>query len=490
MFVSKRTSGLLLTPICSTLVLLMLFIFGCRESDKNSKIPDTNPTHPVGFEAQIDRIIAAYLNLEIFSGVVLVADHGNPVFHKAYGLADREDGRLVQKNTLFDIGSMNKTFTAIVVKQLAQEGRLKLSDPLSQYLDGFKDSRTNQITLAHLLEHQSGFGDYHSPGYFELPASERKLQAIVSRAKNETLEFDPGTDEGYSNLGYVILGAVIEKVTGRSYFENVRERITEPLGLSETYLNNFEGLENRMAKGYYYTPLGNLEASAPLQDVPNPDGGFLSTAADIVKFYRSYYYGNELLNQASKDNDPLFKYIKTLPEGKPVGAAGGFEGFNSVLLQLIEDDFTIVVLANMDEPVAERIGADILSVYKDEIPPKPVLPAVQNVRIQYEEHGIDYIRTNFQELTVNFHPTDPRDLILNTLGYAYLYGAEDVETALEFFELNTELFPTVANCYDSYGEALRIKGDMGSAATAYRKALELDPNLESAKTALDEIEKQ
>lgn len=490
MHASKRTLGLLLTLFNSTIVFIALFISGCQDVGKDTKVLDSSYSLPQDFEQQIDNLIKEYLDLEIFSGVVFVADNGNPVFHKAYGVADRESGRMVQQNTLFDIGSMNKTFTAIVLKQLAAEGQLELSDPLNQYINGFSDPRAHQITLAHLLEHRSGFGDYHTPGYFELPLNERRLQAIVERAKDMTLEFDPGTDEAYSNLGYVILGDVIEKVTGRSYFENVRQRIVEPLGLSETYLENFDGLENRMAQGYYYSPLGILEVSAPLQDVPNPDGGFLSTASDIFKFYHSYYYGNVLLDKATQAEDPLFKYIKTLPEGKPIGAAGGFEGFNSVLLQLIKEDLTVVVLANMDEPVAERIGSDILSVYRGEVPNKPSLPAVQNVRLNYEEHGIDYIRANFEDLTVNFHPTDPRDWILNTLGYAYLYEAEDVETALAFFELNTELFPTAANCYDSYGEALMVKGNLKGAATAYKKALELNPELESAITALRDIEKQ
>ena len=94
----------------------------------------------------------------------------------------------------------------------------------------------------------------------------------------------------YSNLGYVILGGIIEVASGTSYFDNVQKRIVDKLDLKETYLNNFDGLKDRIAIGYLYTPLGILEESIPLQDIPNPDGGFLSTSEDIMKFYRSYYY--------------------------------------------------------------------------------------------------------------------------------------------------------------------------------------------------------
>ena len=112
---------------------------------------------------------------------------------------------------------MNKTFTSIVVKQLVAEGKLNLDDKLTQYIPGFKDPNANKITINHLLNHESGFADYHTRNYFDLPLNERKLNAIVERAKSYDLNFEPGTEQDYSNLGYVILGAVIEKVSGKSY---------------------------------------------------------------------------------------------------------------------------------------------------------------------------------------------------------------------------------------------------------------------------------
>ena len=476
----KIRKGLLLT-------VLAFVVITCKPSDKKSAQASPSPTLPENFADQVDRVLKGYLDLEIFSGVVLVTVQGRSVYHKAFGIADRENDRPVATSTLFDIGSMNKTFTSIVMRQLASEGKLNLSDPLSRYVSGFTDPRAADITLTHLLEHRSGFGDYHNEGYFELPESERRLNAIAERAKSEMLMFTPGTEEAYSNLGYVLLGAVIEKASGASYFDNVRQRIVEPLGLKDTYLDDFKGLETRMAKGYYYSPLGQLEVSAPTQDVPNPDGGFLSTASDILKFYRSYYYDDLLLTRAAREADPFFEFLREISKGKATGAAGGFEGFNSVLLQVISDDFSIVVLANMDEPVAERIGSDILALYRGETPEEPQLPAVQNIRIHYEKHGIAYIRDNFETLTVNFHPTDPHDLILNVLGYAYLYGAQDADKAVELFKLNTELFPDVANCWDSYGEALKMQGDLKGAQEAYHHALELDPEMESAHKALNTI---
>lgn len=465
---------------------LCLFLAQCGNTQKNKPL-DTN--RHVQFTNKVDDVIQSYIDLDIFSGVVLIAQKGEVLYHKAFGLADRQKGIKNELSTLFDIGSMNKTFTSIVIHQLAAEGKLKLTDKLTSYISGFSDSKTESITLNHLLEHSSGFGDYHTQDYFNLKASEQTLAAIVERAKSVSLDFEPGTEEQYSNLGYVILGAVIEKVSGKSYFDNVQMRIVTPLKLNDTFLNGFSGLEHRIAKGYYQTPLGILEENTGLQDTPNPDGGFLSTTMDVMKFYRAYYYDEQLLSKEAKKEHSFFQDLASLPEGKATVAAGGFEGFNTALFQVLSDDLTILVFANMDEPVAERIGTDILTLYRHGTPAKPQLPAIQNIRKNYEAHGLLYVKENFEELTSNFHPTDPKDIILNDLGYAYLYGADDKHKALDILKLNTQLFPDIANCWDSYGEALAVNGNISDAIKAYKKALELQPNLASAQKALNELSK-
>ena len=472
------------------MVSLLIAFTSCKKKATLSDVSTTQSNSQAELTEKINDLVQEYVKLDIFSGIVLVAEKGDISFHKAYGLSNREKNIPNSVNTLFDIGSMNKTFTSIVIKQLAEEGKIDLNDNLTKFLSGFKDPNTNKITINHLLDHESGFGDYHTSGYFDLPLNERKLGAIVERAKSYQLNFEPGTEQDYSNLGYVILGAVIEKVTGKSYFDNVQERIVTPLNLKNTYLNDFDNLETRIAIGYYYTPLGILVENKPIQDTPNPDGGFLSTTEDILKFYRSYYYDDILLSKKFKSSDPFFKYLNELPEGKAVGAAGGFEGFNTALFQVYSDDLTIIVFANMDEPVAENIASNILKLHRGETPNKPQLPAIQNIRKNYEKHGIDYIKENFQELTINFHPSDPKDIILNNLGYAYLYEAKDNKKALDIFKLNTELFPNIANCWDSLGEALAMSKNKSEAIKAYKKALELNPDMDTALQALQKLTKE
>lgn len=472
------------------LCLISLIVLSCKETTTQDKATSTPINEQTELKISIENTIKDYIDLDIFSGTVFVAQNGAPIYQKAFGLADRSNNIKNTVNTLFDIGSMNKTFTSIVIKQLAAEGKLDLENRLVDYLPGFKDPNTNKITITHLLNHQSGFGDYHDSNYFELPKSERTLNAIVDRAKSYRLLFEPGEGDEYSNLGYVILGAIIEKISGKSYFDNVKARIVTPLNLQNTYLNNFDDLKSNIAIGYYYTPLGDLEENSAIQDEPNPDGGFLSTTADIMKFYHSYYYDDELISKEMKAKDPFFQYLKNLPQGKATGAFGGFEGFNTALYQVYSDDLSIIVFANMDEPVAEHIALDILKLTRGETPDKPKLPAVQNIRIQFEKKGAEFITKNFEDLTTNFHPEDPKDLILNALGYAHLYEANQPEKAIAYFKLNTELFPDIANCWDSLGEAYIKIDNKEEAITAYSKALSIQPNLESAKNALEILNQQ
>ncbi len=473
-----------------TLSTFISYLFSCLLllglSTCNAQSPESTTNTPT-IEKQIDELVAQYQALDLFSGVILLAEQGEPVYHKAFGLADRDNRKPNTTETLFDIGSMNKTFTSIVIKQLIGEGKLSYESKMVEHLSGFTAPGTGDITVDHLLHHQSGFGDYHSPDYFDAPLSERNLDAIVERARQMELFFPPGDGDEYSNTGYVLLGAIIEAVTGRSYFDEVKDRIVTPLGLEHTYLQDLDRYQERCAIGYYYDPLGQLQTADDFQDEPNPDGGFLATALDVMKFYRSFYYDDVLLSEEIKANDPLFQFIRQLEPGKAPGAAGGFEGFNTALYQVISDDRTIIVFANMDEPVAENLAIGILDLTRGNAPTTPSKPAIQNVREHYEKYGVDFVKANFDSLTVNFHPTDPRDYILNALGYAYLYDAEDVEQALAYFRLNTELFPEVANAWDSYGEGLRVKGDREAALQAYQKALEIDPRLPSAQTAVEEL---
>lgn len=435
-----------------------------------------------------DDLVNAYIDLGIFSGVVVIADKGKPFYEQSFGLADREKGIPNTLETKFVIGSMNKTFTRILILQLMEEGKLALSDQMVKYLKGFDQPDAPKITINHLLNHTSGFGDYHSPELFDLPYQKKNIQGILPLIKKLELNFEPGTDNEYSNAGYIILGAIIEKITGKSYAENVTERIAKPMEMKSLVTTNVKQIPDR-AIGYMKTFDGYIDNEEFISE-PRSDGGFYANVYDILKFYRAYFYGDELLNDKQRKQDEFFQRIAGICEehGAGIPLAGGFNGANTVHVEMLADDISIVVFANMDEPVAEKIAIGILHIINGKIPEEPALPAKLNVYKTYKDKGINYVKEHFEELTTNWFFGDPKDFILNNLGYDLLFSGQ-LEEAIDIFKLNTELYPEIANCWDSYGEALLESGDRNGALKAYKKALEINPDLPSTRKAVKELEK-
>ncbi|MCB0466262.1 MAG: beta-lactamase family protein, partial [Aequorivita sp.] len=391
---------------------------------QNGQNNSSNSLNKVDVSQKTDNLINEYIDMDIFSGVVLIAEKGKPFYEKAFGLSNRTTHTPNTLETKFVIGSMNKSFTHIVILQLIEEGKLKFSDKLIKYLGGFNQKDADQITVAQLLNHTSGFGDYSSPKFFNLPYDMKNIQGILPLIKEMDLQFKPGTENLYSNAGYVILGAIIEKITGKSYVQNVEERIKKPLNLNSLVTENIKSIPNR-AIGYMKT-FNGYEDNEDFISEPKPDGGFFANAYDILKFYREYLYGNKLLSKEIKEKDDFFKHIAPIYQehGAGIPLAGGFNGANTVHLELLADDISIVVFANMDEPVAENIAIGILHIINGKTPKKAMLPTKLNVYKAYSENGIGYVSQNFEALTDNWFENDPKDLILNNLGYDLMFDGK------------------------------------------------------------------
>ena len=461
-------------------VCIISFLMSCTPKETSKIVGEATLT------ARVDALVKQYQDLDIFSGIVLIAENGNEKYHKAFGLANRETK---EKNTItskFDIGSMNKSFTKTVILQLLEEGKLQMNDTLGKYISGFSKQAATKITIMHLLKHKSGFSQYWGPDFEKLPIDQKRIPALVERIKKTRLHFEPGTKQKYSNSGYVLLGAIIEKITGITYHQNVVDRIITPLGLTETYVVDKHLVPNRTV-GYYKNMKGKLSTNLSFTEVPNPDGGFQSTPRDIVKFYNEYFYGSKLLSKTIK-NDPVFfgSNVKNRTNGKASFMAGGFPGTNTAYYEVLRDKISIIVFANMDEPVAERLGTGILALVRGEEPKTPSLPADQNVYQHYVKHGIKSVEDNFYSLIDNFHPGDPKGLILNGIGYVFLEEG-NVDEALKFFELNAKLFPEDANLWDSLGEVYFAKRDYKKSLKFYKKALDLDPFMESSKEMIEKL---
>jgi D-alanyl-D-alanine carboxypeptidase len=318
-----------------------------------------------------------------FSGVVLVAKGDRVIFHQAYGMADKSFGVANRLDTKFNLGSMNKMFTAIAIAQLVEQGKLKFTDTLASVLPEYPNQAfARKVTLHHLLTHTSGLqGDIFVPDLWRDRAGFRKPSDYFRLFAGEPLAFEPGQGWNYSNSGFVILGAVIEKVTGRSYFDYVRENIYARAGMTDSDSYEMTQVVPNLAVGYAYFGDDPLRMNARRNNwnfVPfmgSPAGGGYSTAPDLLKFAQALR-GHRLLSPAMTetvtsgkvDGGPGYRYgygfgTETHNGRELRGHSGGgpSSGINSDLEFFHDGSYTVVVMGNYDAPAAQNLSREIFT---------------------------------------------------------------------------------------------------------------------------------
>jgi len=293
-----------------------------------------------------------------FSGVVLVAKDGTPLLSRAWGMADPAKGIANRTDTKFNLGSINKIFTHVAIGQLAAAGKLSLNDTIAKHLPDLKVPSADKITIEQLLQHKSGLGDFFGPKFMTSHASVRTLSDYAALFAGQPLQFEPGTDEKYSNAGFVVLGLIIEKVSGQSYYDYIRDHITKPAGMTDTasYAVD-ENVPNRAVGQTKRGPEGPLPArQSNVNTLPgrgSSAGGGYSTAADMLRFSQALL-ADKLLPK--RWTDWLFSGKLDGPSQRNIGVAGGAPGINAVLE--IAPPYTIVVMSNFDPPAAMEVGAE------------------------------------------------------------------------------------------------------------------------------------
>lgn len=318
--------------------------------------------------AQLRQRLQEETAAEKFSGVALVAKDGKIIFEQAYGLADREKKIPNQINTQFRIGSMNKMFTAVSILQLVQAGKIQLSDPFGKYLTDYANKdMASKVTIEHLLTHTGGTGDFFGPEFDAHRLELKTIQDYVKLYEKRPLKFEPGTQWDYSNFGFLLLGAVIEKVTGQSYYDYVREHVYKPAGMTLTdSLPENEAVPGRSV-GYMKEGHGPWTQNADtLPWRGTSAGGGYSTVEDFLHFALALE-NHKLLD--AEHTEMLFKGRPGRPGGDHYGFGfavrdnggmncfghgGGAPGMNGELNVCPGSGYVIAVLANMDPPVASR----------------------------------------------------------------------------------------------------------------------------------------
>jgi CubicO group peptidase (beta-lactamase class C family) len=339
-------------------------------------VPPLPPLTVEQAKAELDAFLDRLAEAEAFSGTALLARNGEVLFEAARGIADRNHGVPMRPDSKLNLGSMNKMFTAVVIGQLVDEGKLEFQDPVSKFLGGkgWTKADLQKVRVEHLLSHTSGLGSYFNDTY-ERTARQllRKVDDYKPLVAEETLAFEPGTKWQYSNTGFLLAGAVIEAVTGRDYFDAVRERVYGKAGMPNSDAYDIDLVVPNLAIGYSRerTANGPRWRANTFEHVirGGPAGGGYSTARDLFAFAEAMRKGT-LVSPATAERLWTAKPELQSPEygfgfgvgrdalGRTAGHSGGFSGIASVLDIYLDTGWTVVVLSNVDggmPPVAQKL---------------------------------------------------------------------------------------------------------------------------------------
>jgi len=359
-----------LSPLCLAAVLLL-------------QLP-ASAVHAAPAAAQTDKALSATIDAAIAphyknsepGATVIVTRDGKTVLRKAYGMADVAAKVKMRPEMTLRLGSITKQFTATAILLLAEEGKLKLSDPITTFLPDYP-MQGKTITIEHLLTHTSGIVNYTSkPDYVGGMTRDLTPAAMIDSFKNDPLDFEPGTRMSYSNSGYFLLGAIIEKVSGQSYARFVEQRIFKPLGMTHTAYEGSERVKPGRAAGHSMGE-GGFKAAAPLSMTqPYAAGSLVSTVDDLAKWDAAISAGKLL----KRENWNRAMTAYQLADGKPTGYGygwaigalrgtplishgGAINGFSTFALRLPEKKVYVAVLGNSDgglippEFVAQKAAA-------------------------------------------------------------------------------------------------------------------------------------
>lgn len=450
---------------------------------------------------QIDALLRQFNAAKRFNGAALVAENGKVILRKGYGLANMEWQVPNTPDTKFRLGSITKQFTSMVVLQLVAEGKIKLDEKITAYLPDYRKDTGGRITVRNLLNHTSGIPSYTSrPDIRKISREPADVTEFIRHYASGDLEFEPGTKFVYDNSGYFILGAIIERVTGKRYEDVLKARIFEPLGMADTGYDHGENVLPKRAAGYVLTPQGYRNASYLDMSVPFAAGSLYSTVDDLFKWDRALYtdkllapeYKAMLFTPALEHYG--FGWLITdlaLDDGKTkvptISHNGGIDGFSTTLVRFPDRQDFIVLLDNTSRGDTlgeiDRSVADILQGIE--------APAMKtSIADEIRKAG------NGKAMAARYHELkssrpkdfDFRERELNLLGYELLQQKRAAD-AVAVFGLNVEAYPASANTYDSLGEAYMAAGDRVLAEASYKQSLALNPGNENAKRMIERLRK-
>lgn len=482
--------------------------------------------HGVGPDkvAAVRKLCRATADTGLFSGAVLVADEGKVIYKEAFGMANREWNITNTTDTKFRLASVSKQFCTMVVMQLVQEGKLSLKDSISDHLAYYRKDTGDKITIHHLMAHQCGIPDFTASFNYRSTTSRLSYDKdeFIRQYCSGDLAHEPGTIYSYCNAGYIILGRIIEKVTRKTFEQNVHSRIFEPLAMHHSgYDRNRTVLEKR-ASGYTRGPFEYTNAGyMDMGSSPGAAGSLYSTVGDMFLWDRALTT-DQLLKKRYRDL--MFTPNRNVPEVKAAGGrsqsrygygwqiytrshpvtkhqtkvlnhGGAINGFRAMENRLVEEDAFIIVLCNQgDAPGSSEVWKAVMNLSANlihivtgqpyRIPGKPQLSQEQRLYNMVGSQGID--------AAINWFKESGKKAAWGgtTMALAQqLINDGKVDEGLRFMDLEVELTPGKTWLLRKTAQAYLSNGRPEQALAMAKKGLELKPADEKLLTLKSEAEK-
>ena len=361
----------------ASLILLLVLLLALPSPAINKTLQD-----------KVDEYISALVKMGKFSGSLLIAKNGDILHSKGYGLANREHDVPNTSQTIFRMGSIGKQFAATAIMQLQEQGKLDVKDPLTKYIPDYPNG--DIITLHHLLTHTSGI-----PNLTDFPEHRKTImipspvEKTILRFKDKPLEFAPGEKFKYCNSGWLLLGYIIEKVSGKTYEDYLEEHIFGPLKMTNSGYDHHSTILKNRASGYHITKEGPVNAPYVDMSIPHAGGALYSTVEDFFLWDRALYT-EKILTKASlekmftpfKSNYGYGWRIDSIYGHKRIHHGGSIFGFQAHIARYVDDDTFVVFMCNQRPINAKKIAEDLAAIVFN----KPyTLPAVEATAEKNEE---------------------------------------------------------------------------------------------------------
>jgi D-alanyl-D-alanine carboxypeptidase len=423
---------------------------------------------------------------EQFSGAVLIAKNGRPFFRQAYGFCNLPDGVPNRVDTKFNVASMGKMFTGVAIMQLVQSGRLSLDDRVGKYLPNYPNVTVrDSVTIRQLLTHTSGLGNFWEEYAKAAKDKIREVSDYFPLFENQPLLFAPGTGFVYSNSGYTVLGRILEKITGASYTDFVREHVYAPAGMKDTDAFELDHVVPNLATGYARSTetaglfVNNLYANVMKG---GPAGGSFSTVDDLLSFANALM-GYRLLSEAMTSDlvsakvpygarQYSYGFTEELANGhRIIGHGGGNVGISDELMIFPDLGYTVIILTNGDVDNFWEIQAFLKKLLLGPTADTDNYYFTKHVADEAAQHGF---AAGAQLLSDNPRKLSVKNGVLDQTGQKLLFRGLNRE-AIDVFRINTVTHPEDSLVFEHLAEAYARSGDTEKAIENYTAYLVMEP---------------